>query len=153
MSWSCSFTSYSSPFSPLPGYSSFRVPIGSSGDTFDRFFIRLFEIRESIAVLLFVLSHIPGGVSICSSSSSLITPAICSSDPSSLRDVPLSSLDSLISRFLHLPLPFSSLSPLYSPFHSLSPLFPPRRRSSCVPVEGAHGEFLCFLSACPSRAY
>eukprot|EP01003_Olkasia_polycarbonata_P000252 NODE_104_length_1531_cov_293.564103_g71_i1.p1 GENE.NODE_104_length_1531_cov_293.564103_g71_i1~~NODE_104_length_1531_cov_293.564103_g71_i1.p1 ORF type:complete len:136 (+),score=52.38 NODE_104_length_1531_cov_293.564103_g71_i1:537-944(+) len=106
-----------------------------------------------IAVLLFVLSHIPGGVSICSSSSSLITPAICSSDPSSLRDVPLSSLDSLISRFLHLPLPFSSLSPLYSPFHSLSPLFPPRRRSSCVPVEGAHGEFLCFLSACPSRAY
>ena len=32
---------YSSPFSPLPGYSSFRVPTGSSGDNFDRFFIRL----------------------------------------------------------------------------------------------------------------
>jgi len=39
----------------------FRVPLGDHGDVYDRFMIRLLEMRESIAILEQALKDIPGG--------------------------------------------------------------------------------------------
>src|SRR5207253_3421491 len=40
---------------------SFRVPLGEHGDTFDRFMIRLLEMRESLRILEQALRDIPPG--------------------------------------------------------------------------------------------
>ena len=40
---------------------SFRVPLGDHGDVYDRFMIRLLEMRESIVILQQALKEIPGG--------------------------------------------------------------------------------------------
>jgi len=50
----------------VDGYSiynrfSFRVPLGDHGDVYDRFMIRLLEMRESITILEQALKEIPGG--------------------------------------------------------------------------------------------
>jgi NADH-quinone oxidoreductase subunit D len=39
----------------------FRVPLGDHGDVYDRFMIRLLEMRESIVILQQALKEIPGG--------------------------------------------------------------------------------------------
>ena len=39
----------------------FRVPLGDHGDVYDRFMIRLLEMRESIQILTQALKDIPGG--------------------------------------------------------------------------------------------
>ena len=39
----------------------FRVPLGDHGDVFDRFMIRLLELRESLEILKQALRDIPGG--------------------------------------------------------------------------------------------
>jgi len=39
----------------------FRVPLGDHGDVFDRFMIRLLELRESLKILEQALKEIPGG--------------------------------------------------------------------------------------------
>ena len=39
----------------------FRVPLGDHGDVFDRFMIRLLELRESLKILEQALKDIPGG--------------------------------------------------------------------------------------------
>jgi NADH-quinone oxidoreductase subunit D len=39
----------------------FRVPLGDHGDVYDRFMIRLLEMRESITILHQALKEIPGG--------------------------------------------------------------------------------------------
>ncbi len=39
----------------------FRVPLGDHGDVYDRFMIRLLEMRESISILEAALKDIPGG--------------------------------------------------------------------------------------------
>jgi NADH-quinone oxidoreductase subunit D len=39
----------------------FRVPLGDHGDVYDRFMIRLLEMRESITMLEQALKEIPGG--------------------------------------------------------------------------------------------
>ena len=39
----------------------FRVPLGDHGDVYDRFMIRLLEMRESITILEQALKDIPGG--------------------------------------------------------------------------------------------
>jgi NADH-quinone oxidoreductase subunit D len=39
----------------------FRVPLGDHGDVYDRFMIRLLEMRESIKILQQALNDIPGG--------------------------------------------------------------------------------------------
>jgi NADH-quinone oxidoreductase subunit D len=40
---------------------SFRVPLGEHGDTFDRYMIRLLEMRESLKILRMALNDIPPG--------------------------------------------------------------------------------------------
>src|SRR6185312_12175282 len=40
---------------------SFRVPLGEQGDTFDRYMIRLLEMRESLKILRAALDDIPPG--------------------------------------------------------------------------------------------
>jgi NADH-quinone oxidoreductase subunit D len=40
---------------------SFRVPLGEHGDTFDRYMIRLLEMRESLGILRTALNDIPPG--------------------------------------------------------------------------------------------
>ena len=40
---------------------SFRVPLGAHGDTYDRYMIRILEMRESIAILQQALRDIPEG--------------------------------------------------------------------------------------------
>ena len=39
----------------------FRVPLGDHGDVFDRFMIRILELRESLKILEQALKDIPGG--------------------------------------------------------------------------------------------
>jgi NADH-quinone oxidoreductase subunit D len=39
----------------------FRVPLGEHGDTYDRYMIRVLEMRESIGILREALAGIPGG--------------------------------------------------------------------------------------------
>jgi NADH-quinone oxidoreductase subunit D len=39
----------------------FRVPLGDHGDVYDRFMIRLLEMRESLKILEQALKEIPGG--------------------------------------------------------------------------------------------
>ncbi|HUX43369.1 MAG TPA: NADH-quinone oxidoreductase subunit D [Terracidiphilus sp.] len=39
----------------------FRVPLGAHGDIFDRYMIRMLEIRESLSILEQALKEIPGG--------------------------------------------------------------------------------------------
>jgi len=39
----------------------FRVPLGDHGDVYDRFMIRILEMRESIGILQAALKDIPGG--------------------------------------------------------------------------------------------
>ncbi len=39
----------------------FRVPVGEKGDTFDRFMIRILEMRESVKILEQALRNIPAG--------------------------------------------------------------------------------------------
>ena len=39
----------------------FRIPLGEHGDTFDRYMIRLLEMRESLKILNQALREIPGG--------------------------------------------------------------------------------------------
>jgi NADH-quinone oxidoreductase subunit D len=39
----------------------FRVPLGDHGDVYDRYMIRMLEMRESIAILKQALKEIPGG--------------------------------------------------------------------------------------------
>jgi NADH-quinone oxidoreductase subunit D len=39
----------------------FRVPLGEHGDTFDRYMMRVLEMRESLAILKQALRDIPGG--------------------------------------------------------------------------------------------
>ena len=40
---------------------SFRVPLGAHGDTYDRYMVRVLEMRESIGILQQALRDIPGG--------------------------------------------------------------------------------------------
>ncbi len=39
----------------------FRVPLGEHGDTYDRYMIRILEMRESHAILAQALRELPGG--------------------------------------------------------------------------------------------
>jgi NADH-quinone oxidoreductase subunit D len=39
----------------------FRVPLGSHGDVYDRFMVRLLEMRESVSILQQAMRDIPGG--------------------------------------------------------------------------------------------
>jgi NADH-quinone oxidoreductase subunit D len=39
----------------------FRVPLGDHGDTYDRYMVRILEMRESIAILRQALRELPGG--------------------------------------------------------------------------------------------
>jgi NADH-quinone oxidoreductase subunit D len=39
----------------------FRVPLGDHGDTYDRYMVRVLEMRESIKILQQALRDIPGG--------------------------------------------------------------------------------------------
>jgi NADH-quinone oxidoreductase subunit D len=50
----------------VDGYSiypkfSFRVPLGQVGDVYDRYYVRILEIRESLKILQQALKYIPGG--------------------------------------------------------------------------------------------
>src|ERR1019366_212476 len=40
----------------------FRVPVGASGDTYDRYMVRILEMRESIGILRQALREIPAGL-------------------------------------------------------------------------------------------
>jgi len=42
----------------------FRVPLGTVGDVYDRYYVRILEIRESLAILQQALKDIPGGPAI-----------------------------------------------------------------------------------------
>lgn len=39
----------------------FRIPLGDHGDTYDRYMVRMLEMRESLAILRAVLRDLPGG--------------------------------------------------------------------------------------------
>ncbi len=39
----------------------FRVPLGKKGDTYDRYFVRMLEMRESLKILAQALKNIPAG--------------------------------------------------------------------------------------------
>ena len=50
----------------VDGYSlystlSFRVPLGQVGDVYDRYYVRILEMRESIKILQQLLKQVPGG--------------------------------------------------------------------------------------------
>ena len=50
----------------VDGYSlysklSFRVPLGQVGDVYDRYYVRILEMRESLKILQQVLKNVPGG--------------------------------------------------------------------------------------------
>ena len=51
-------------FSPYEKYSfiPFTIPIGTSGDCYDRYLIRMDEMRESISIILFCLNKLPNGL-------------------------------------------------------------------------------------------
>jgi len=40
---------------------SFRIPLGDHGDTYDRYMVRMLEMRESLGILRAVLRDLPGG--------------------------------------------------------------------------------------------
>ena len=42
----------------------FKVPLGSVGDVYDRFYVRILEMRESIKILQQALKEVPGGPAI-----------------------------------------------------------------------------------------
>ncbi len=53
----------------IDGYSiyprfSFKVPLGTVGDVFDRYYIRILEMRESVKILEQALKEVPGGPAI-----------------------------------------------------------------------------------------
>src|ERR1700710_2910802 len=39
----------------------FHVPVGEKGDSYDRYCVRVREMRESLAIIFQVLNRIPGG--------------------------------------------------------------------------------------------
>lgn len=39
----------------------FHIPIGSNGDCFDRYLVRVEEMRQSLDIICFILTNIPGG--------------------------------------------------------------------------------------------
>jgi len=53
----------------VDGYSiyptfSFKVPLGTVGDVYDRYYVRILEMRESVKILQQALSHVPDGPAI-----------------------------------------------------------------------------------------
>ena len=53
----------------VDGYSiypkcSFKVPLGTVGDVYDRYYVRILEMRESLKILQQALKEIPGGPAI-----------------------------------------------------------------------------------------
>jgi NADH:ubiquinone oxidoreductase subunit D len=40
----------------------FEIPIGSNGDCYDRYLIRIFEMKESLKIIEQCLNNIPSGV-------------------------------------------------------------------------------------------
>ena len=42
----------------------FKVPLGQVGDVYDRYYVRILEMRESIKILQQALNEIPGGPSV-----------------------------------------------------------------------------------------
>lgn len=40
----------------------FNIPIGKNGDCYDRYLIRIFEMRESIRIILQIIEKMPNGI-------------------------------------------------------------------------------------------
>ncbi|MBI4354041.1 MAG: NADH-quinone oxidoreductase subunit D [Candidatus Omnitrophica bacterium] len=52
---------------------SFKVPLGTAGDVYDRYFVRILEMRESLKILQQALREIPSGPSISPKGLQLVT--------------------------------------------------------------------------------
>lgn len=51
----------------------FDVPIGSNGDTYDRYLVRMEEVRQSIKIIRWCLANMPGG-EICVADKNIVLP-------------------------------------------------------------------------------
>ncbi|HEX9780186.1 MAG TPA: NADH-quinone oxidoreductase subunit D [bacterium] len=61
----------------VDGYSiyprlSFKVPVGTAGDVYDRYYVRILEMRESVKLLQQLLAGVPGGPAISPKGQALV---------------------------------------------------------------------------------
>jgi len=106
----------------------FSIPVGTHGDCYDRYLLRLEEMRQSLAILAYCLDNLPPG-SVVSDDRKVVPPS---------RAFMKHSMESLIHHFK-----------LYS-----EGICPPPLREAYVAVEAPKGEFgVCLVSSGGNRPY
>ena len=78
---------------PYSGYEKyeFDVPIGTRGDCYDRYLVRIEEVRQSIRIIKQVIKDFPDGVWYCEDAKKIFAPP---------KDKILSSMEELIQNFM-----------------------------------------------------
>ena len=115
---------------PYSGYERFEfdVPVGSSGDCYDRAAVRVEEMRQSLRIIRQCVDEMPGGP--YKAHHPLATPPV--KEPNTMHDI-----ESLISHFLGV---------------SWGPVVPPGE--ACVYTEGSKGQYSYYaISDGGNRAY